>query len=203
MVRPLVAAVVVLVAACASRGPIQNLPLSWRGVSGVITPYPAVAEAFAAVPIAFALRDVRPDPAVVGVHEDKGFVVRTRDDVGQYCSDRFADMLRHAGARLDEPPVAMVAVDLVEYRVDEGAVFKGLVHVRVTVRRPGSPDWAADYEGTSKRWGRTHSPDNFNEALSNALAEVMTKLVRDEGFARALLPARPPLPPPPPFPPGG
>jgi hypothetical protein len=193
MVRPLVAAVVVLVAAC-GRGPIYNLSLSWRGVDAVITPYPAVAQAFATVPIGFGLRDVRPDPTVVGLHEKNGFVVRTRDNVGQYCSDRFGDLLRQAGARLDEPPMAMVEAELLEYRVDEGGTFKGLVRVRVIVRRPGSPDWVADYEGTSKRWGRTHSPDNFNEALSNGLAEVVTKLVRDDGFARALLPAGPPPP---------
>lgn len=202
MVRLLVAAVVVVVAACGG-DPIYNLSLSWLGVDEAIRPSPAVAEAFATVPISFGLRDVRLDPTAVGAFEDDGFVVRTRDNVGQYCSDRFGDMLRHAGAHLDERPMATVEADLLEYRVDEGGTFKGVARVRVTVRRPGSPDWAASYEGTSKRWGRTHNPVNFNEALSNALAEVMTKLVHDDGFARALLPAQPPLPLPPPLPPGG
>ena len=43
-----------------------------------------------------------PDPTVVGKYADDGFVVRTTDNVAQYCSNRFGDMLRNAGARLTE-----------------------------------------------------------------------------------------------------
>lgn len=186
MVRLLVVAA--MIAACGG-GPIYNLSLSWRGVDRVAMPSASTAEAFAAVPLGFALRDVRPDPSVVGFQEDDGIVVRTRDHVAQYCSDRFADMLRSAGARLEEQPMAALHADLLEYRVDEGGTFKGLVRLQVTVRRAGSADWSRTYEGKSARWGRTHNPVNFNEALSNALAEVFQQLVQDEDLSRALLSA--------------
>jgi hypothetical protein len=194
MVRLLVA-VVAMTAACGGGGPIYNLSLSWKGVDRVAMPSASTAAAFAAVPLGFALRDVRPDPSVVGFQEDDGIVVRTRDHVAQYCSDRFADMLRSAGARLDEPPMAALHADLLEYRVDEGGTFKGLVRIQVTVRRAGSADWTTTYEGKSARWGRTHNPANFNEALSNALAEVFEHLVHDEDLSRALLSAPAPGPP--------
>ncbi|HEV7555329.1 MAG TPA: hypothetical protein VGO00_07750, partial [Kofleriaceae bacterium] len=36
-------------------------------------------------------------------------------------------------------------------------------------------------------WGRTHNPENFNEALTNALVEVANNVLRDEEFGRILL----------------
>jgi hypothetical protein len=186
-VRHLIAAVVVAVTAACGGGQIQNLQLRWQSADMKVSPSPTVAQAFAAVPITFGIRDTRPDPTVVGKYEDDGFVVRTTDNVAQYCSNRFGDMLRTAGARLTEAPQAILAADLVEYRVDEGSTFAGVVRLRMTVRRAGQPDWSKDYEGTSKRWGKSHNPDNFNEALSNALAEATTNILHDEEFGHALM----------------
>jgi uncharacterized lipoprotein YajG len=168
-------------------GQIRNLQLRWQGVEGHVSPSPTVSDALAAVPVAFAIRDMRPDPTVVGRYEEDGFVVHTTDNVAQYCSDHFAEMLRAAGARLAETPVAILAADLVDYQVDEGGSFVGTVRIRLTIHRNGVPDWTKNYEGSSKRWGRTHNPENFNEALSNALAEVANNILRDEEFGRILL----------------
>jgi len=181
-------------------GQITNLQLRWQGVEGHASPSPAVSQALATMPIAFGIRDMRPDPAVVGRYEDDGFVVRTTDNVAQYCSDRFAEILRSAGARLTETPVAVIATDLVDYQVEEGNSFVGTVRIRVTVHRTGVQDWTKNYEGTSKRWGRTHNPENFNEALSNALAEAANNVLRDEEFGRVLLSGSPVEAPPGPMP---
>lgn len=150
-------------------------------------PSPPVAQALAQVPLAFGLRDVRPDPALVGLQEDGNQAIRTPDNVAQFASARMGEMFRSAGARMDETAVAVIETDLVEFRVTEGGRFKGLVALRVTVRRGGSPDWSKSYEGTSNRWGRTHNPENMNEALSNALADAMGKLVSDHAFGMALM----------------
>lgn len=174
--------------ACGGNQPIYNLPLQWRGVTAAPKPSQGVAWSLRAVPIALGVRDLRQDPYFVGIHEDIGHVVRTRDNVAQYTSSRIADMLLAAGARLNEPATTNVDADLLEYRVDEGGTFKGLVRIRVAVRRDGAVVWTGTYDGTSKRWGKDYSPENFNEALSNALAEATSKLVQDEGFGRALAP---------------
>lgn len=178
-------AVIVVTAACGA-SQLQNLPLQWRGVDGTPRPSAPVADALRSVPIAFGLRDVRPDPSAVGSDTETGHVVRTSDNVAQYCSTKIGDMLRSAGARLDESPVAVVETELLDYRVDEGGVFNGLVRLRVSVRRGGSPGWSKVFEGKSKRWGKSHNPDNFNEALSNALHAATDKLVNDAEFAWAL-----------------
>jgi hypothetical protein len=177
-------------------GQIHNLPLAWRAADDSPRPSPDVARAFQAVPFAFGLRDVRPDPSAVGTYEDTGFVVRTTDNVAQYCSTRLGEMLAHAGARLADPPTAIVETELLDYRVVEGGTFAGLARLRAVVRRGTTEVWSRTFVGKSKRWGRTHNPENFNEALSNALADVAAQLVRDDDFARALLePAVETLPP--------
>lgn len=188
-------ALLVVVAAC--HGPqIYDLPLQWRGVDSGPAASTAVAQSFAAVPLAFSVRDVRPDPSAVGTYEDDGHVVRTSANVGAYCSTKLGELLVHAGARLNEAPRASLETELLEYRVVEGGTFHGIVRVRAIVRRPAGDAWAKIYEGSSKRWGKTHNPDNFNEALSNALADVATQLVHDEDFAQVLLSVAPePAPP--------
>lgn len=161
-------------------------------------PSASVAAALAAVPISFGLRDVRPDPYFVGIHEQKQFVVRTRDNVGHFCGNRIGEMLLSAGARMNEQPIVALEADLVEYRVDEGQRFRGLVRFRMTLRRQGYVDWSKVYEGKSTRWGATHNPENFNAALSGSLAEAMKSLLYDEEFARILSAPPPPASPPPP-----
>jgi len=171
--------------ACGAR-PIDTLTLQWKGTD-MPRPAPSVAQALAQVPIAFGLRDVRPDPTMVGLQEDGNTVIKTPDNVAQYASARMGEMLRSAGARMDETAVAVIETDLAEYKVVEGGRFNGIVALRVTVRRGGSADWSKSYEGASKRWGRSHNPENFNEALSNALADATGKMFNDHAFASALM----------------
>lgn len=177
-----------MLAACGG-GEIQNLPLMWRAADDAPRPSDPVARAFSAAPFAFGMRDVRPDPTAVGSYGDGGFVVRTTDNVAQYCSHKMGEMLAHAGARMTEPPTAVLHTELLEYRVVEGGTFAGLVRIRASLRRGEVEGWSRTYVGKSKRWGRTHNPDNFNEALSNALADVTQQLVRDDEFAHALVEA--------------
>jgi len=183
---------VVIVACCAgaacggSGGNIQNLPLRWQGVDDLPRASGSVAHALAASPFSLGLRDVRPDPAVVGAYQDTGFVVRTTDNVGQYCTDRLGEMLVHAGAHLEPSAPAVLETELLDFQVIEGNTFEGTVRLRSTLRRGASAPWTKTYTGTSKRWGRTHNPENFNEALSNSLADATQQLLKDDEFARAL-----------------
>jgi hypothetical protein len=189
------APIVLLVAVaggCVHGGQIQNLPLHWVGAGNSPKASPAVAESFAAAPIRFSLRDVRPDPSAVGSYQDDGFIVRTSDDVAAYSGSRVGEMLAKAGARLNEQPISTVDIELLEYQVVEGGAFNGSVRMRAIVSHGGGGPWAKIYEGKSKRWGRTHNPDNFNEALSNALEDATKQMLQDDGFAHALVAGAPP-----------
>ena len=191
MVRALSIAFLVIAAssggaACGGGGNIQNLPLRWQGVEVLPTPSGPVGRALAASQLVLGLRDLRADPAVVGRYEDNGFVVRTKDNVGQYCTDRLGEMLVHAGAHLAQNAPTVLEAELLDYHGIEGNSFEGTVQMRAVLRRAGNMVWNKTYTGSSKRWGRTHNPDNFNEALSNSLADATQQLLRDDGFARSL-----------------
>ncbi len=173
-------------AACGGGGNIQNLPLRWQGVDAQPTPSGSVARALAASPFVLGLRDLRADPTVVGRYEDTGFVVHTTDNVGQYCTDRLGEMLVRAGAHLEPSAPTALEAELLDYQVVEGGTFEGTVRMRTTLKRGGNAVWSKTYTGTSKRWGRTHNPENFNEALSNSLAEATQQLLHDDEFARSL-----------------
>ncbi len=181
--------IALVVASACGAGQIENLPLSWRGDD---SPHPSseVAQALAATPITFELRDLRPDPSAIGTYEDSGFVVRTKDNVGHFASTRVGEMLENAGARLRDPPVMGVATELTEFKVVEGNMFRGTARLHVLVHRgPNDPVWSKTYLGTSHKFGHTHSPENFNEALSSALEDATSQLLDDEDFAHALAPA--------------
>lgn len=178
-----------VVAACGGGGGnIKNLPLRWQGVDALPRPSGSVAHALSASPLTFGLRDLRTDTTVVGTYQDTGFVVRTTDNVGQYCTDRIGEMLVHAGAHLQPgaPAVTTLDAELLDFQVVEGSTFVGTVRMRATIRRGADAVWTKTYTGTSKRWGRTHSPANFNEALSNSLSDATQQMLQDEEFARSL-----------------
>ena len=176
-----------IAAACAGGGGhIKNLPLRWQGVDKTPMPSGSVARALGASPLAFGLRDLRESPQAVGRFASDGFVVQTTDNVGQYCTDKIGAILVKAGARLEPGAPTTLEVDLLDYFVIEGGSFAGTVRLRTTLRRGADEVWTKTYAGSSKRWGRTHNPDNFNESLSNSLAEATQQMLKDEEFARAL-----------------
>jgi hypothetical protein len=164
---------------------IQNLPQRWSGVEQWPSASAAVARAFAAAPVTFGLRDLRSDPTAVGRYEENGFIVRTSDNVGQYCTDRIGEMFTHAGAHLGPGPIA-VELELLDYLVVEGSTFVGTARVRAIVRTGAGEPWSKTYTGANTRWGRTHNPVNFQETLSNALANAIAQLLQDTEFAKAL-----------------
>jgi hypothetical protein len=193
-----------LVVACGGGGNITNLPLRWQGLDDLPRASGLVARAFTVSPLSFGLRDLRPDPSAVGSYEDTGFVVRTTDNVGQYCTNRVGEMLVHAGAHLEPAAPATLEVDLLDYHVVEGGTFDGTVRMRTTLRRGADVVWSKTYTGKGQRWGRTHNPENFNEALSHSLADATRQLLMDDEFAQTLgePPVEAPLLEPSPSPPG-
>lgn len=176
--------IILTVAAC-GRSLVTELPLAWRGVGNSPRPSGEVAAAFSQRPFTLRLVDHRPDPTVVGGYDNSDTRIQTRTNVAEYCTLKMGEMLAIAGARLTEPSQMVLEVELLEYNVVEGGAYNGRVQLRATLRG-GAGAFTKMYGGKSLRWGRDHSPENMNEALSNALADATQKLVRDDELARAL-----------------
>lgn len=174
--------------ACGGGGKITDLPLVWSGVKKPPPASPAVAAALKAVPIEPGeFKDGRTTPPnVVGTYQSDGYIVTTKGDVRAFWAGHERILLEHAGAKFQTPGGARLDATLLQLDVLEGDKFNGTARVSFTVTTRASAPWTKAYEGKVQRWGRTHKPDNFDEALSNAIAEVTKQLLNDEAFALAL-----------------
>jgi hypothetical protein len=167
---------------------IRDLPLLWADAKNP-TATTAVQKAFAAGAIEIGeFTDGRAgDRAVVGTYEDDGFKVRTNGDVRAFWAGQLRILLEGAGVKFGSPAEARLDARLLEFSCIEGNTFNATVRMAITVTRHEGGQWSKTYTGEGKRWGRTHNPENFDEALSNALAEATRKAVQDEEFAAALV----------------
>jgi hypothetical protein len=187
-VRSIAFAMIVGLAACAHPGLVSAFPLEWRGVDSGPTPSPAVADGlrrhvFHVEPFV----DKRPADSPIATIEDDPHTVQTPTDVAAFCTKQFTDLLTAAGGHVGEGPNAVVLrAEIMDFKVIEGGLYNGESRVQFSIQSGGQSKWEGVYDGKSKRWGRSHSPDNYNEALSNAFAEVVRNLMQDESFGKAL-----------------
>lgn len=165
----------------------EPFPLHWQGVDTMPAPSDRVRAAISRKTFRIEPTvDRRGDPSKVGFDEDSHYAYRTTTNVAAFCSDRIKDMVATAGFKLVEQGDYVLQSEIAELNVAEGGLFNGDVRITFRVFTPGKPAFESVYEGKSKRWGRSHSTENINEAISNALASATEKFLRDELLADAL-----------------
>jgi hypothetical protein len=170
---------------CSRNRPPTQLSLVWKGES-MPRPNPEVSAALRAAPVSLTVVDLRPNPAEVVFDERNALSIPSTVDVAQYTAGVVRSILEGGGARVDPTATTQISLQLEAWRVVEGGMFNGEARVRVQVLRGGALTLNDVYEGKSKRWGRTHSTDNMNEALTSALSGAMKRLLTDRQFATAL-----------------
>jgi hypothetical protein len=187
-VRSIALAMFVGLASCSHPGVVAAFPLEWRGVDSGPTPSPAVVDGmrghvFHVAPFV----DKRPADSPIATIEDDTHTVQTPTDVAAFCTKQFTDLLTAAGAHVGEGPNAVdLHAEIMDFKVIEGGFYNGEARVHFSIQSGGQSKWEGVYDGKSKRWGRSHSPDNYNEALSNSFAEVVRNLIQDDSFGKAL-----------------
>lgn len=178
-----------LLAGCGGgRRPLNTLRLQWRGIDNPTRVNPNVSQALSTTPIVlYELQDRRPDPYAIAYDQRYNTLIRTPDNVAQFYGPYLRQMLAAGGARFDGTPVTQLTVEILEITAVEAGMFNGIARFRVTVNRAEAQPWSKIYEGHSKRWGRTHNPDNYNDALTNAFIDAARDMLRDNAFANAVL----------------
>jgi hypothetical protein len=168
-----------------------NFPLRWTGVNNNPSASSEVAAAFSKqpfllVPLVDKRQLVGANAGAIGRHEDSNETVMTPTSVQQFCAERTHTLMAGAGARLVTESEYVMTQELIGFEVVEGGMYNAKVTIRFTLSRGGNAIWTFASEGLSKRWGRSRSEENYNEALSNALQASIAILLSNKDFAQAL-----------------
>ena len=169
---------------CGSNELPPPFPLAWQGVEST----PSLTERGRAAVASKSFRiervvDKRADKSKIGTDEESRTPFRTTSNVADYATDRVRTLLKDSGLKIDEAGTYVIQSELVEFKVDEGNEFKGDVRVLFRVFKPGAPAYENTYLGKASSFGRTHSTDNLNEALSTAMLSAISQFLHDEALA--------------------
>lgn len=159
-------------------------PLAWAGVESK----PALTDRGRAATSGKSFHferivDRRADPTSIGTESESQYVFRTTSDVGAFASERFKQLVGDAGLNLTDTGDFIVQGELRDYKVTEGNSFDAEVQLMVRVFKPGTPAFEQVYSGKGSTFGRSHSPDNINEALSKAMLTAVSLFLHDDLFA--------------------
>ena len=137
-----------------------------------------------------AFTDPRDNKAEIArnVENSEPKLVTTKDDVSKWCTDRFRELLQqYAFDSRENGETVQLRGEVVQFYVLEDNLYRGAVGWKITAEAPDkSMLWQGLVTGTSQRFGRSYSEENYYETLSDAYIEAVQNLVKDEGFAKAL-----------------
>jgi hypothetical protein len=165
-----------------------TFPLEWRGVDEIARPSSPVVEGLRKHTLHIeTFVDHRAEPTRIGVVQEDHSPVSTSSNVAAYCTQKFQEILTRAGAKIATTGATItLKPELVAYEVIEGEVFNGTATIRITALENDKVVYQGTHSGQSKRWGHSRNPENYNEALSNALFEATRELLKDNLLAKAL-----------------
>jgi hypothetical protein len=179
----------------AVHGPM-TIPLAWAPTDVQTLPIGATA-AFKDQRVAVnPVVDSRDDKAVIGKNveakidrqEKPEWAVSTSTDVGSFLTERLLAVLQaNAITPVTTEPTRVIRLEILRYFVTEGDSYKADVGFRATIEDgQGRQLWQGLADGASNRFGRSYSPENYNEALSNAFLEAVKQLMQNPEMLKAL-----------------
>ncbi len=171
-------------------GPQQmNIKLDWRSTDDPADLSSAPIAAFNRAKVALGtFADLRADKTRIGAGHDDRWPVRTTSDLAPFVRTEIGKLIERRGGQLAaSDPKKLLSADITEFFVREDNLYQARVtlHVRLT-DAAGQVGWEQTYDGKSNRWGGSWNPDNYQEAYSGALFEVVKALLGDPGFLAAL-----------------
>lgn len=195
-IRAALACAALFQVACLQRamGPMR-VPLEWRPTDEARLPGAALDKLLKQRVAVGSFTDLRQDPEVIGKNietriaaQEKGvWTVSTFDDVGAFLAGHFGEILSSNGVALvPSDPTRTISAEVQRFFVNEANTYKADVALRFTVRDgQGRTLWQGIAEGSSNRWGKSYSAENYHEALCNAFLESVKDLAKNPEFLAA------------------
>jgi hypothetical protein len=186
----LTAAMVSAATACGSRPTMLKVPLNVAGSSQreSAVHYSAGLRLYVA-PVA----DERGDKSKIGSNHEgtpEVSVVADGTPPTDFVGKILTSELSSAGAHIAPDPASanrVLSLRLVRFFAEEGGMYASDVGAMAEVRDPaGQSLYSYSVTGQAKQWGRSLSPDNYNEVFSRAVFDLAKHLVEQPAFQKAL-----------------
>ena len=198
LVAPAVALVVMATALAACRGtaPLNlTVPLSYRATSKVdATKFGGALPANAKVFVA-TVTDKRRDTSSIGANKEKPkeipiLAAGTGMKPGDFVREGLMKELANVGISVAATQAAsthVLYVQLDRFWAEEASTYHGDLVARLRLTdKGGATRFEGVIKGTSSRWGKSLSPDNYIETWSDAVVSLTENLLADAAFQKAL-----------------
>jgi uncharacterized lipoprotein YajG len=180
---------VLAVVGCSSRptGPM-TIPLNFRPTDQLDI---GAAKGVMSKSVSIQVEDQRDRKDQVGQNSEKETVVPvlTTSQPTDFVKEALARNLSATGVRvMPSGADRTIHIALTRLWVEEGNTYNGNVAANVTVTPAsgGQPLWSGQVTGTNERFGRSLSPENYQECLSDSVMQMCNHLLADDGFRAAL-----------------
>jgi len=137
-----------------------------------------------------AFTDIRQNKKEIArnIESSEEKLVTTRDDVAEWCSSRFKDIVKQNGFNVvEENANVTIKGEILQFYVTEDSLYKANVGVKITVEGAGGKVmWQGLMAGHAKRFGRSYKLENYYETLSDAYLDSVNGLLKNQEFRAAL-----------------
>jgi Uncharacterized lipoprotein len=167
---------------------LEDVTLEWKPTSALM---PGAMELPQAA-IQFAtFTDQRSNPQAIGENrEDDGKPkpVTTKDDVGAFVSTHMRELLSKAGLNtVDSNGTVTIKGEVKQFFVTETNTYQAQIVVHlIVVGQNGATLWSGLASGEANRFGRSYRLDNYEEALSDAIVDATSSMLKNAEFQKAL-----------------
>jgi len=125
------------------------------------------------------LENKKPIPVLVGPTQPADFV-----------HDTMATLVGRTGLKVMPAPASadrVLVTELLHFWTRETDTYDAEIRATVAVQdRGGRQLWKGTLNGTAKRFGRSLSQENYQEAFSDAMVELVQGMLNNSGFRAAL-----------------
>jgi hypothetical protein len=172
-----------------------NIPLSWK------LTLPITKKALAHVDLESlrhagiaqcVVSDKRSRPHMIGGYRDDKapeakWPVTITDTAAVWMQRKLFALYNDLGIKHDEQSELSVSVELLDFTVDEGDQYNGLIKGKTMIFRNQEPVWTGVLRGTAGKWGRTYKMESYQECIADsfiqfglALLENMTVVMQNK-----------------------
>lgn len=168
----------------------STIPLIWKPTKDFARSGTTDTTGRASARLRVEVTDNRGDPEVIGRNSEKipPRKVTTPDSVAAFVSEHMKQLIAVNGTtEVDDTGPVILKVEIQQFLVEETEIYNGDVRLKITlVNSSGTEVWTGITRGTSIRFGRSYSAENYYEALSDSLIDAVHNLMRSATFHSAL-----------------